>query len=229
LKAQGTSAAMSFSLPGNTGYVFGGVGWTFVPTSNLVVTGISSTAGKVSFWLGTNQVFASYDYSGGYPSFPFQSIAPLLLFAGQSYAISAQNTNFTSEVVFMVFGPPSSNVYDPPPFGISSYISQFASYSLSTNAQWGSPLVSPPANTNYLFFGPNFQFQVVPSLTVGQSSNSVTVSWPYPSTGWTLQQSAGAADASGWQTSGYTSTTNGSVESITITAPTENLFFRLAK
>jgi hypothetical protein len=68
-----------------------------------------------------------------------------------------------------------------------------------------------------------------PALTVTHSGNSVIVSWPYPSSGWNLQQNGSLANVSGWQTSSYTISTNASVNSITITAPTGNLFFRLAQ
>jgi hypothetical protein len=67
-----------------------------------------------------------------------------------------------------------------------------------------------------------------PSLTITFSGTSVIVSWPYPSNGWTLQQNPSVANAGGWTTSGYTVSNNGSVNSVTITAPTGNLFFRLA-
>ncbi|HVM47814.1 MAG TPA: hypothetical protein VMU04_07295 [Candidatus Acidoferrum sp.] len=67
-----------------------------------------------------------------------------------------------------------------------------------------------------------------PTLTITTSGSSVIVSWPYPSTGWTLQQNPSVTHAAGWMTSGYTISNNGSVNSITITSPTGSLFFRLA-
>ena len=67
-----------------------------------------------------------------------------------------------------------------------------------------------------------------PTLTIAHSGSSVMVSWPYPSTGWTLQQNANLANANGWQTSSYSVTTNASLNSITITTPAAgSLFFRL--
>jgi hypothetical protein len=56
---------------------------------------------------------------------------------------------------------------------------------------------------------------------------TIKVSWPYPSSGWTLEQNAGVGNAGGWQASGYTVSTNASVNSITVTAPPGRLFFRL--
>jgi hypothetical protein len=64
-----------------------------------------------------------------------------------------------------------------------------------------------------------------PKLTIAKSGNSVIVSWPYPSNGWTLQQSADLTIAS-WSTSGGISN-DGTNHFITITQPTGNLFFRL--
>jgi hypothetical protein len=64
-----------------------------------------------------------------------------------------------------------------------------------------------------------------PLLTITHSGNSVTISWPSPSTGWTLQQNSDLTTTS-WSTSGGISD-NGTNKSITITSPTGNLFFRL--
>jgi hypothetical protein len=174
--AQGTLNALSFTPPGALFPRDGGVGWSFVPTSDLMVTAISSSAPQVSFWLGTNQVIANYDYAGPYGSLllgattNFQSVAPLLLSAGQTYFISTQFSNFTSQVNSFVFGPGATS------FTNSSYISQFASYSLSTSDQW-SPTTTPPDNSNYLLLGPNFQFQVVPEPTAFEFFILVTGVW----------------------------------------------------
>jgi hypothetical protein len=65
-----------------------------------------------------------------------------------------------------------------------------------------------------------------PLLTITRSGNSVTVSWPSPSTGWTLQQNSNLATTN-WSTSSGVSD-NGTIKSITITSPAGNLFFRLS-
>jgi hypothetical protein len=64
-----------------------------------------------------------------------------------------------------------------------------------------------------------------PLLTITYSGNSVTVSWPSPSTGWTLQQNSDLTTTS-WSTSSGISD-NGTIKSLTITSPTGTLFFRL--
>jgi hypothetical protein len=65
-----------------------------------------------------------------------------------------------------------------------------------------------------------------PPLTITHSGNSVTVSWPYPSTGWTLQQNSNLAVPANWSPSGGVTTSNGT-NSVNIISPTGNLFFRL--
>src|ERR1035438_1450257 len=80
LVAQGTLNALAFNPAGGAifGYASQGIGWSFIPTADLLVTGISSTAPQVDFWLGTNQNIASYGYAGPYQSgqFVFGSGAP---------------------------------------------------------------------------------------------------------------------------------------------------------
>ncbi len=65
-----------------------------------------------------------------------------------------------------------------------------------------------------------------PFLTVTHSGNNVIVSWPSPSTGFTLQQNSNLSTPT-WGTSGFTISDDGTNKSITIPSPTGNLFFRL--
>jgi hypothetical protein len=67
-----------------------------------------------------------------------------------------------------------------------------------------------------------------PTLTISESANSVIVSWPN-TPNFTLQQSGNLAASPVWAPSGFTVATNASgTNSVTITTPTGNLFFRLA-
>lgn len=68
----------------------------------------------------------------------------------------------------------------------------------------------------------------LPSLAIAFSSqpSTVIVSWPNTG-GYTLQQNNNLATGS-WVTSGYAVTTANGTNSITISSPTGNLFFRLA-
>jgi hypothetical protein len=63
------------------------------------------------------------------------------------------------------------------------------------------------------------------TITFNLQLSTINVSWPSPSTGWTLQQNSDLTAAS-WSTSSDISD-NGTNKSITITSPTGNLFFRL--
>jgi hypothetical protein len=67
-----------------------------------------------------------------------------------------------------------------------------------------------------------------PWLTITHSGDSVMVSWPSSFTGWTLQQNANLATA-GWTPTSYYIVNIDGTNSITITPPMGNLFFRLAK
>jgi hypothetical protein len=65
-----------------------------------------------------------------------------------------------------------------------------------------------------------------PTLTI-QFLNPTTIKvfWPYPSTGWTLQQNFDLKTTN-WSSSGGVSN-DGTNNSVTISSPTGNLFFRL--
>jgi hypothetical protein len=65
-----------------------------------------------------------------------------------------------------------------------------------------------------------------PNLTITYSANSVIVSWPDTGS-YTLQQNGNLATGT-WTNSGYSVSTANSTNSVTITPPTGNLFFRLA-
>jgi len=66
-----------------------------------------------------------------------------------------------------------------------------------------------------------------PILAIALSGNSVIVSWPSSATGFKLQQNSNLATTN-WTTSGYSISTNGTIDSITISPPIGALFFRLA-
>jgi hypothetical protein len=65
----------------------------------------------------------------------------------------------------------------------------------------------------------------LPNLIVTRSGNSVIVSWPDTGS-YTLQQNGNLSGGS-WTSSGYTVTTANGTNSVTITPPSGNLFFRL--
>src|ERR1035438_4730500 len=73
--AQGTFQALNLTISGfrPVGYADYGIGWSFVPTSDLLVTAVSSSAPQVSFWQGTNRIIVTYDYPSELPSTSFLS------------------------------------------------------------------------------------------------------------------------------------------------------------
>ena len=64
-----------------------------------------------------------------------------------------------------------------------------------------------------------------PTLYLSQSGNTVTVYWQNVS-GWTLQQNNNLSNPGGWSASGGVTPSNGT-NSVVVTAPVGNLFYRL--
>ena len=71
-----------------------------------------------------------------------------------------------------------------------------------------------------------FQTPGAPTLYVSHSGNTVTVYWQAVS-GWTLQQNSNLANTNGWTLNSSWTTSNGT-NSLSLTSPTGNLFFRLS-
>jgi len=67
----------------------------------------------------------------------------------------------------------------------------------------------------------------LPNLTITHAGNNVIVSWPNIGS-YTLQQNSNLVASVGWIMSGYFISTANGTNSITITSPTGNLFFRLS-
>jgi hypothetical protein len=65
-----------------------------------------------------------------------------------------------------------------------------------------------------------------PQLSIGPSGNSLVISWPASATNFVLQQNSDLSTAN-WINTGLPIITNGAIESVTISPPTGNLFFRL--
>ena len=68
----------------------------------------------------------------------------------------------------------------------------------------------------------------LPNLCVAHSGNSVLVSWPN-TTSSTLQTNDNLASPSGWNVYSGTVNTANATNSVTVSPPTGNLFFRLSK
>jgi hypothetical protein len=66
-----------------------------------------------------------------------------------------------------------------------------------------------------------------PTLTITNSGNSVTISWPVAPAGVVLQQNGDVANPAGWSPYGGTISTANGVSSITLTPPAGTQFYRL--
>jgi hypothetical protein len=100
-------------------------------------------------------------------------------------------------------------------------------YKIDTNGvrtTFASGLLAPVA----VAFLPVTQSAGLPPLVISLTGNSVIVSWPNTGS-YTLQQNSNLANAPGWNAYGGTVNTANGTNSVTISPPTGNLFFRLTK
>jgi len=72
------------------------------------------------------------------------------------------------------------------------------------------------------------QTEGAPLLTITRSGPSAIVSWPSPSTGFVLQETASLGNAA-WTNVAQTPVDNGTNKTVTITPPVGNKFYRLKK
>jgi hypothetical protein len=59
------------------------------------------------------------------------------------------------------------------------------------------------------------------------ATNTVLISWPSPSTGFTLQQNSSVNSAGGWATVNQMPSDNGTTKSVMVNPPAGNVFYRL--
>ena len=64
---------------------------------------------------------------------------------------------------------------------------------------------------------------------VNTRTNAVIVSWPSPSTGWTLQQNTNSVSSVNWSNVVTTPTDDGTTKTVIVNPPTGNRFYRLWK
>jgi hypothetical protein len=187
---------------------------------------------------------------GGVTGWQLPPVAPLTpadIDAGTSYSDSGQLGHLWYDELgnqagaMNNSGPFDPTLFNPVPYGEASavwtsagpYYAHLSAYSVYFDLHAGEYGMS------VVGFGLADEIAVVsgdigpngllgPLLTVTRSGNNVIVSWPSPSTGWTLQQCSDLA-AGNWTASGLTVTDDGTNCSVTISPSTGNLFFRLAK
>ena len=69
----------------------------------------------------------------------------------------------------------------------------------------------------------------MPNLSIAHSGNSVIVSWPSPSPGWTLQQNTNSVSSVNWSNVTATIQDDSKTKTLTVNPPAGNRFFRLFK
>ena len=67
-----------------------------------------------------------------------------------------------------------------------------------------------------------------PLVTITRTGNTVVISWPSPSTGFGVQETASLGSPT-WANLGQTINDNGTTKSVMIPAPIGNKFYRLRK
>ena len=244
-----TQAIEALSFPnepngigGTAGFMAGGAGWSFVPTTNLLVTGVgyldlAVTGGDpeavVTIWSGTNAVVASYtgitDSSALAGEIVSTAIPPLPLVKGQPYTITVHATPLSGSVWYGSFYDNLGLLSDAQ-FQVAAELAGYQAWLLKTNSTF-VPLSSDPVwNQELLWLGPTFTYEVGiprPTLTIARTNNNrVLLTWPTNAVGFGLQGSIGVTGA-------YSSITNFSVAGTNYLAvfPHTNAasFFRLVK
>lgn len=231
-QAQTTYDALRFG-PGidSVGYSEA-AGWTFVPVADLhvVTVGCFPTAPPSSigicFWEGTNRIIALYQISINQEAsgdVSYQPVDGLTLKAGSPYAISINPNQIPLPLrIYSKQGADGLSTFTTTPF-----ISHFADYLVSTNGEWTPEPVPPASNTDFLYFGPTFQFQLLQELTLAQTGNNLVLSWPTQSVTYVVQRAETLNNAN-WVTLTNVPVTVGSQKQVTIPSPEGTKFFRLA-
>jgi len=221
----------------------GGPGWSFVPTTNLLVTSIGyldlATAGGdpgavVTIWAGTNTVIASYtgitDPSAELGDIVSASIPALALTAGQSYLITVYTAPLSASTWSGSLLDNSGLVqYDP--FQVAPELAQYRAWQLNPNGTFTPFYPDPAEDQQLLWLGPTFTYLIGsprPSLTIAETNNnSVLLTWPTNAVGFVLQSSAAV-------TGTYSNVTNspsviGVNYATTLSRTNASAFFRLMK
>ena len=73
------------------------------------------------------------------------------------------------------------------------------------------------------------RYSVLPSLTIARTAtNTVAISWPSPSTGFTLQQNTNGIATVNWSNVLTAPTDNGTTKTVIVDQPSGNRFYRLS-
>jgi hypothetical protein len=144
----------------------------------------------------------------------FPLVAALLTFAGMALSVQAQSYSINWYKIAGGGGTSSNGQYS-----LTGTIGQPDASGAMTGGQYS-------VTGGFWSLIAAVQTVGLPNLSVIRSGNSVIVSWPNTGT-YTLQQNSNLANTNTWTANGNTITTANGTNSITITPPTGNLFFRL--
>lgn len=201
LFAQTDTDAIAFPTPTNdvvqtVGFIYGGVGWSFVPNTNLLVTWVGSgsiplvdgwpTDDEVTFWTSPTTPIANYsgdqiatplDWETNYVG--YGQISPLRLAAGRQYYVTqgAGSNSFLAVAAYQSLGYTSPD--EPmPPFQPAAELIYAGLYDgdLTNN-----PLEASSYQTDFLILGPTFRFQVLPGpppLEIMPCGGALVLAWP---------------------------------------------------
>ncbi len=239
--------ALTFPLGAGSdisGSASGGYGWSFVPTTNLVVTSVgyfnlTGAAGGdpnivVTIWAGTNTVIASYtgitNPPGNTDSIISTTIAPLSLTHGQLYTITAHTTPLASSLTAFAFLD-STGTITSYTFVVAPELGQYQCQQLSPGGTLSPAFSDPAQNSESLYFGPIFTYEIStprPILKIaGAANHTVQLAWPTNAVGFSLQRSLAVAGS-------YAAVTNvpsvvGTNYLTTLASTNATGFFRLAR
>lgn len=194
--ARADSDAVIFPASSNAhgvGYLNGGVGWSFVATTNLVVTWIgyrntyTPTGGitgvRITFWASTNAPLASYlsDNLAGLGErdtndIVYGRVSPLLLEAGREYFVTSDLG--TNAQALEIYSSDLSQTEDRPFQAASDLL-----YRGVCEYDAGSGFLKPDRfSASGLLLGPTFRYQsaatAIPRLMIELVGGAVLLAWP---------------------------------------------------
>ena len=213
--ASETAAIVPYGFLG-VGAVNGPVGFSFTPTVSIAVNNVSylqagaNATPSISFWSGSNNL-ATYDFPPGAAVAEWISYTntPLILNAGTTYSITLQNGS--QPILFYESYPQGAS-----PDGQFLPSLEIANY---------NGLVPGQTSTNF-FPGLNFEYLVVPQLSVALQGSNVFLSWPASAASFSLKQTLSLIPANWIDVTNLINTTNG-VSSVTLPATNGTAFFQL--
>ncbi len=221
--AADTNAVMTMGLA-SVGYVFGAVGFSFTPTTNIAVTRVGcphqdANNPVIHFWSDTNYIIASFPLkpSGITNGTMLWADVQLTLLASNRYTVALQ---VTPNPAFPMVYEGSSQFQLAPQ--LTNYLSRIF-----------LPGSVVSQGTNFFLLGANFSFTnqtapiQPPRLSVTRSGpDGAVVSWPATPRGFVLQHKPSLSESNWTLTTNVVELPNGTNQ-VLISPATADRFFRL--